>query len=215
MNVTPDKVSAFERALLALDRISARRILFESASAMSPLQMAEQVVTPALEHIGSAWELGQIALSQVYMSGRICEELVNQLHVEGAAVHPNQLRIAIATLQDHHALGKRLVYSVMRSSGYDLQDFGQGLSVDDLVQRTLEAQTQVLLISVLMLPSALKVMEVRSRLMAEGAPTKIVVGGAPFSLDEALWREVGATACGRYASQAPALVRAVMGGEQP
>lgn len=40
------------------------------------------------------------------------------------------LRIGIGVLLDHHVLGKQIVYSILRISGYDVLDFGQGLSVD-------------------------------------------------------------------------------------
>jgi len=45
----------------------------------SPLQFVEQVVVPALEQIGDGWESGDVALSQIYMSGRICEKLVDTI----------------------------------------------------------------------------------------------------------------------------------------
>ena len=74
-----DLTFAFERALLSLDRVTAKRIIEAADSDSTPLQLAERLVTPALERIGKAWEQGRVALSQVYMSGRICEELVNTL----------------------------------------------------------------------------------------------------------------------------------------
>lgn len=41
-------------------------------------------MVPALDRIGTGWENGTIALSQVYMSGRICEEVVDDLLPTGA-----------------------------------------------------------------------------------------------------------------------------------
>jgi hypothetical protein len=47
------------------------------------------------------------------MSGRICEELIETLQPEqsghGAGSEP---RVAIGVIEDHHALGKRMVLSV-------------------------------------------------------------------------------------------------------
>jgi len=48
-------------------------------------------------------------------------------------------------------------------------------------------------------------------LKARGANIKVVVGGAPFLFDEELWREVGADAMGRSASDAVAIVERLMG----
>jgi methanogenic corrinoid protein MtbC1 len=58
-----------------------------------------------------------------------------------------------------------------------------------------------------MLPSALEVKAVRATLARRGHRVRIAVGGAPFLLDPELWREVGADAFGRSASDAVAIVR--------
>jgi methanogenic corrinoid protein MtbC1 len=110
-------------------------------------------------------------------------------------------------------LGKRIVYSLMRASGFELFDYGR-MDVDELVARVLAEKIRVLLISVLILPSALKVREVCTRLKAEGAPIKVAVGGAPFLFDDQLWREVGADAMGRSAADAVAIVNDWMGNLQ-
>lgn len=84
-------------------------------------------------------------------------------------------------------------------------DYGR-LDVVELVQRVRADDLRVLLISVLMLPSALKVRQVRDAL---GSEIRIAVGGAPFLFDAELWKEVGADATRR--SAAVAIVNAWMG----
>jgi methanogenic corrinoid protein MtbC1 len=42
----------------------------------------------------------------------------------------------------------------------------------------------------------------------------VVVGGAPFLFDPLLWREVGADAMGRSASEAPGIIEKITGGAQ-
>ncbi len=57
-----------------------------------------------------------------------------------------------------------------------------------------------------MMPSALKIRNVRNALDARGVQLKILVGGAPFQFDPQLWREVGADAMGLSAADAVAVV---------
>jgi len=114
--------------------------------------------------------------------------------------------LAIAVLEDHHALGKRLVLSALRSSGYAVADHGHGVTVERLVQRCRDEKPRVLLISTLMLPAALRVREVVDRLALPAPRPLVIVGGAPFRLDPELWREVGADATGRNSSAAIELV---------
>jgi len=201
--------AAFREALETLDRIGAESVAKEAQSELTPLQVVDQVVVPALEQIGLAWEKGDVALSQVYMSGRICEELVEQVLPPSDPDRKHQPRSAIVVLCDYHMLGKRIVYSQMRASGFELFDYGR-MDVDELVERALADGIRVLLISVLMLPSALKVKQVCARLRAAGVPIRIAVGGAPFLFDDKLWQEVGADAMGRNAAEAVSLVEGWM-----
>ena len=203
-------VAPFREALESLDRVKADSIFQQVLLQRTPLEAVEQVVVPALEQIGAAWHAGEVALSQVYMSGRFCEELVDKTLPPSDPDRKHQPRSAIVVLSDYHDLGKRIVYSVMRASGFELFDYGR-MDVDALVKRALTDKIRVLLISVLMLPSALKVREVCSGLKENGADIKVIVGGAPFLFDSELWKEVGADAMGSSAAQAVAIVDRMMG----
>ncbi len=67
--------------------------------------------------------------------------------------------MAIAVLDDYQPLGKRMVYSVLRASGYELKDYGT-VDGDVLVSRVVRDDIVVSLISALMLPSALYIKRV-------------------------------------------------------
>ncbi len=196
----------FEKALLRLDRTAAEDVLRRAWTGPDRLRAVEQVVSSSLERIGASWERGDVALSQVYMSGRICEELVDAVLPASDPNRKSQPRIAVAVLEDHHALGKRMVYSCLRASGYELKDYGQGVTVDDALARVRADGIQLLLLSTLMLSSALRVKELTRRIRLEKLPVRVLVGGAPFLFDEQLWQEVGADAMGRYAADAVSLV---------
>jgi methanogenic corrinoid protein MtbC1 len=203
-------IAPFRAALESLDRVNAEAIFHEVLQNASPIEAVEQVVVPALEQIGEAWNAGQVALSQVYMSGRYCEELVDRMLPPTDPDRKHQPRSAIVVLSDYHDLGKRIVYAVMRASGFELFDYGR-MDVDALVARTIADRVRVLMISVLMLPSALKVRDVCNQLKQQGADTKVIVGGAPFLFDTELWKEVGADAMGSSSAQAVSIVERMMG----
>jgi len=205
-------LQAFEQALLSLDRLGARRILTEAQGSWTAGELVEKLVAPVLEKMGDDWESGRIALSQIYMGGRICEELVDLILPPASPNRKSQPKMAIAVLEDYHLLGKRIVYSTLRASGFELLDYGR-MDVDGLVNRVKQDRVKILLISTLMLPSALRVKEVKTGLMAAKLAVKIVVGGAPFRFDEQLWKEVGADATSPNASGAVSLIAALTGGK--
>ncbi|MBF0520239.1 MAG: cobalamin-dependent protein [Nitrospirae bacterium] len=202
---------AFQEALLSTDIIKARQILSKTTNWITFEQLIETVIVSALENIGKGWERGEYALSQVYMSGRICEELVETLFPPESRQRKPAPKMAIALLNDYHALGKRVVYSALHASGFDVLDYGR-VTTEDLVQKITNDGIEVILLSVLMFPSALHVKDVRDMLAQQGSNVKIVVGGAPFRLDRQLWRQVGADAVGYTASDAINIIQAISAG---
>ena len=206
-------IAPFRTSLELLDRVQANALFAQALETLTPIQAVEQLVVPALEQIGVAWHSGQLALSQVYMSGRFCESLVDGVLPPSDPDRKHQPRSAIVVLSDYHDLGKRIVYSVMRASGFELFDYGR-LDVDQLIEKTISDHIRILMISVLILPSALKVKQVCRGLKQSGSDVKVVVGGAPFLFDAQLWQEVGADAMGNSASEAVAIVKRLMGAMQ-
>jgi len=197
-------VKRFYDSLVAMDRVGAGEIAAEASA--GGLAFIEAAVVPALERMGADWDQGKVALSQIYMGGRIAEQVVDQILPPSAPQRRHQPVMAIAVLEDYHLLGKRIVYAALRASGFELLDFGAGLTPEVLVRKTVAAHTRILLISTLMLPSALRVREVRRLLDDEGASPKIVVGGAPYRFDSRLWKDVGADAVGAGAAEAVGIV---------
>lgn len=190
-------VEEFEQALLEIDRLKAEEVFEKCFSKNQSFEDLEKMAIKSLEKIGNGWEEGQLSLSQVYMSGVICEGLIEKYLPDYSAPDKSELKIAIGVLLDHHALGKRIVYSILRASGYHLEDFGQGLSVEEIVDKTIKEDIDILLISTLMLNSALKVKQVVQMLKEKGSKAKVIVGGAPFRLDKNLWQQVNADADGK------------------
>jgi len=194
-----------ERALLIFDREAAQQIVDRAASVGNPVEIAGELISQTLKKFGEGWEQGKLSLSQVYMSGVICEKIIDTILPPSSPVRKDQPKMAIAVFEDYHLLGKRIIYSVLRASGFELTDLGGGLDagrIEDIVKKE---KIRILLLSVLMLPSALRIKELKHRLSGTGV--KIVVGGAPFRLDDDLWKEVGADYCGKDSSEAIDIVK--------
>jgi methanogenic corrinoid protein MtbC1 len=203
-------IEVFKNALLAMDREQAAEVLRAGAQMQSPLWLLESVMVPALEVMGKEWEEGRTSLSQVYMSGRICEELIERLlpfeDREGRG-HPP---MALVVLEDYHMLGRRLVSSVLKANRFLHEDYGR-MTVEEVVERVARDGIEILLISTLMLPSALRIKDLVARFAERQLDVKIVAGGAPFRLDKNLYLEVGADATAEKASGVIEAIRAIAG----
>lgn len=219
-------IAALERALLAMDRVTAYRVLAgrEAADpgaipgldgariAPIPLERLDALLVPVLRSIGNGWGAGRVALSQVYMSARIAEEIISRSEPADRPVRIAAPVIGLATLEDRHELGKRIVALTLRAAGYPVIDYGAGIGADDLAERAQADRVEILLVSTLMLRAAMRVEALATRLGESATRPHVVVGGAPYLFDDSLWKEVGADAMGRSASDAIDLVRALVPG---
>lgn len=69
---------------------------------------------------------------------------------------------------------------MLRASGFNLVDYGRK-TVDELVTCVVEDKIEILLVSVLLLPSALKVKQLQEKLKQANSNAILIVGGAPLS----------------------------------
>ena len=199
------EVSEFVDKLVGIDRLGAEQIFNAVREQGTMPQTVDQLILPALDMIGKGWEEGTIALAQVYMSSRICEELMSHVPQPASPEHSRHPTMAIAALEDYHLLGKIIISSCLRAGGYVFQDYGR-VTHEELVRAIIDDNIEIVLISTLMLRSALQIKEVRRLLDESGCSPLIVVGGAPFRFDSQLWQEVGADAMGANATEAVAAI---------
>jgi methylmalonyl-CoA mutase cobalamin-binding domain/chain len=190
----------FEKALINYDKLEVNKILQHFLAEKDGMDFIDEYIVKSLTSIGDKWEKGQIALSQVYMSSRLCEEIASSLLTEKKIPKKNTKPIAIVTLEDYHTLGKKIVSAVVMSSGFDLIDYGSINEPEEIIRRVAEDRIKILMISVLMYNSALKIKKISQMLHEKDPSIKILVGGAPFLMDSTLWKEVGADEMGQSAA---------------
>lgn len=184
----------YKNLLLDFDKVGADQLFKEEIKKGNNEQLIG-CVQQALIEIGNDWENDLLALSQLYMGGTITEELIDKhfpVHQSDETATP----IGIVTLGDYHVLGKKILKSVLQSSGIRMTDFGQGIHTPEILKKLKHKPLKLLLVSVLMFPSALEVKKLSEAIRQENPETKIMVGGAPFNFDKELWKEVGADAMG-------------------
>ena len=200
----------FYNSLVSLDRIKARSIIRQGSAQSLKLSEIEKIISNTLYKLGWEWEEGTASISQVFMAGKVCEELVDEIIPAESPYRKKQPKAAITVFEDFHALGKRIVYSVIRSNGFELSDWGFGMKAEDILKRLDKENIEVLLISVLMLNSALHVKDLIKKIKSRDKDIKIIVGGAPFMFDDYLYREVGADATGNSASDAVKVFKKIL-----
>lgn len=202
-------VNNLESALLEVNETLSKEIILASIEETgAPVKTAGTLITDALTKIGLEWEKGNLALSQVYMSSLICERVINRILPPKEVADLNHPVIAIGVFEDFHLLGKRIVYSTLKSAGINVIDLGGGLTIETIVEEVKKKNIAILLLSVLMLPSALRIKDLKDQLSEYNVT--VVVGGAPFRFDDQLSKSVGADYYGKDSAEALSIINSLI-----
>lgn len=190
-------------ALLQVDSLAASRIGDDAIAALGLDVFADRILMPTLDGMGERWEIGQASLAEIYIAGRISNAVLAK-HVVPRDMPSRDAPVAVASLDDYHVLGKNLVLAALRAADLPVRDLGttDARSLADLAR---DDGFGLVLVSTLMLRSALHVKDLMRFLKVDGTPTRVIVGGAPFRIDPDLWSLVGAHGMGTNASAAVAI----------
>ena len=184
----------FEINLLSVDRVKLKGLFLNLIKNYTREQIINDLIAPSLTKIGRMWELGDVALSQIYMSGKLCEEIVTDLFPKYSGALRSSPKIGLAVLEDYHAFGMQIIKMYLKAVGFDVIVYELGVTCEALEQKVTEDKIEILLISTLMLRSALKIGLLTENFRKNKRKILVIVGGAPFNLDKDLWKKVGADA---------------------
>jgi methylmalonyl-CoA mutase cobalamin-binding domain/chain len=124
-------------------------------------------------------------------------EVLNKEIARRGARRKSKGKFLIGTVEgDIHSIGKNIVTTMLRASGFEVIDLGVDVPTEVFVKKVKELKPDVLGLSALMTTTMTKQREVIEALRGAGLlkGMKVIVGGSPVSEDWA--REIGADACG-------------------
>ncbi len=199
-------------AMLVLDYENVKNILLDSINNSENQDFtSEELLIESQKKFGELWVQGDIALSQVYMAGKICEDVIEEISPNFKPKNLYSEKIYTVVLEDFHILGKKMLDSILRIAGFKISDYGFGISVEALLEKLKQDNPQLLLISTLMLNSALRVKVLVDEMKKLKLRTKVIVGGAPFNIDSDLWKNVGADGYAPTATKSIEVIKQLLG----
>lgn len=185
-------IEEFQQLLLSLDRTELEQFINEIKTIYSLQDIVNKIIFPTLQNIGNLWSDGTLALSQVYMSGKICKDITDSLFPKESGQKKDYPKIGLCNLEDHHPLGMQIISSYLKVYGVYPIEYKVGITVEEMVNKIIEDKIRILLISTLMTRSVYKIEELINKIKDEGIEISIIVGGAPFIFDPQLYKRVGA-----------------------
>ncbi len=153
------------------------------ANLQSPMRVIDELLMPAMEHVGKLFGEGKMFLPQVVKTARVMKRAVEVLTPyiteqkrEGAG------RVVIATVKgDVHDIGKNIVAVVMSCNGYMVEDLGVMVDTLRIVDSAVEMGADAICLSGLITPSLEEMTRVVKECQKRGLSIPVILGGATTS----------------------------------
>ena len=181
---------------------------------LSPMDVIDTLLIPALDRVGERYEKQEIFLPQlINAANAACEgfEAVKRRIAEsGADTAASRGKIVIATVHgDIHDIGKNIVRVVLENYGYTVVDLGRDVPKETVVEAVRRENARLVGLSALMTTTVVSMAETIEALRDSGAGCRIMVGGAVLTPEYA--KEIGADYYAKDAKQAADIAKEVLG----
>lgn len=154
---------------------------------VSPLDVINQHIVPALNEIGTAFEQKKAYLPQLLMSAETAslsfDEVKKKIPTEQA---DKSKAIVLATVKgDIHDIGKNIVKVLMESYGFTVYDLGRDVPPEKILECALEHNCKLVGLSALMTTTVPAMAETIELLNKTDRSIKTLVGGAVLNQEYA------------------------------
>jgi len=182
---------ALHQKILKGDKDGIEDILAVLLDRYPPLEIVNQILVPAMRHVGDLFGKGELLLPFVLQSAEAMKKSVAWLEPHMQKVdHDEGVKVLLATVQgDVHDIGKNLVDILLSNNGYKVFNIGIKVPAETIIQQARELQVDVVGLSGLLVKSAIVMQESMPQFKEAGLDMPILLGGA------ALTREFVAKSC--------------------
>lgn len=148
-----------------------------------PIDIINQILVPAMRHVGELFGKGEILLPFVLQSAEVMKASVTLLEpFMDKADGGSATKILLATVQgDVHDIGKNLVDIILSNNGYKVYNIGIKVSTETVIEKAREYQVDLIGLSGLLVKSAIVMQESMPQYRQAGLNIPILLGGAALT----------------------------------
>ena len=150
-----------------------------------PLEIVNQILVPAMRHVGELFGKGELLLPFVLQSAEAMKKSVAWLEPHMQKVdHEEGIKILLATVQgDVHDIGKNLVDILLSNNGYKVFNIGIKVPAETIIAKARELDVDMIGLSGLLVKSAIVMQESLPQYREAGLKVPILLGGAALTSD--------------------------------
>jgi 5-methyltetrahydrofolate--homocysteine methyltransferase len=166
--------------------------------------LLNETMIPAMAEVGERFSRNEIFVPEMLVAARAMQGGIDIIEpILAGAGHKPVAKVSIGSVKgDLHDIGKNLVVMMLKGAGFEVEDLGVDIDVDEF-ESAVDRGAQILCLSALLTTTKDEMRTVIEHFKGRD-DVKIVIGGAVITQDYA--DEIGADAFGMDASDA---VRAV------
>lgn len=204
---TPHPETDTLAAMLIEGRRADASVLMDAVhdEAGSYVEVALQLVQPAMYLIGELWQRNEITVAREHLATAIMESLLARAYARSRFNAPSGRRALFACVPgNRHSMGLRMVADAYEMEGWEVQYLGADTPVAAIIAQAREFNPDLIGLSISMpqhLHSARVSIEQLHQELGETCP-RIIVGGLTLNRIERLWTTVGADKWALNAQQA-------------
>jgi 5-methyltetrahydrofolate--homocysteine methyltransferase len=148
-----------------------------------PIDIINQILVPAMRHVGALFGKGEILLPFVLQSAEVMKRSVSLLEpFMEKADGDSTTKILLATVQgDVHDIGKNLVDIILSNNGYTVYNIGIKVPVESIIEKAKEYRVDMIGLSGLLVKSALVMQDSMPQYREAGLTVPILLGGAALT----------------------------------
>ncbi len=180
---------------------------------IDPLELLNQGFIPGINKVGDLFDVGTLFIPELIVSASAMQ---NAAEIINDAIPENDRRVQgrflIGTVQgDVHDIGKTIVVSLLKASGFEVKDLGRDVSTDRFIKEADDFKADIIGTSSLLTTTmpAQKMLEDELRKAGLKERYKTMVGGAPVTQRWA--KKIGADACAESAAAGVRLAKELIG----
>jgi len=179
---------------------------------MTPLDIINEELVPALDEVGKGFEKKTVFLPQLLMSADAAKEAFAVLKEKMPAKKDGdgkKREVIVATVKgDIHDIGKNIVKVLLENYGFDVIDMGKDVDPERIVMTAVERDVKLIGLSALMTTTVVNMEETIKLLRSRKPDCKVMVGGAVLNQEYA--DMIGADRYARDAMQSVYYAREVL-----
>ncbi|HEY8695149.1 MAG TPA: homocysteine S-methyltransferase family protein [Chloroflexota bacterium] len=169
--------------ILHRKRAGIEALLDQALQTHGPVEVLNEVLLPAMKHVGDLFGAGELILPYVLQSAEVMKASVAHLEqfLEKREGYTKGKVVLATVFGDVHDIGKNLVSTILSNNGYTVYDLGKQVPINQIIDKAVEVGADAIGLSALLVSTSKQMPLCVQELHRRGLDIPVLVGGAAIN----------------------------------